>query len=70
MSLIKSLFPLYLSDSVVATTHAMFFLEAVVVTSLASTALGSTCKYIQAHAGDGCWSLAERCGISQSDLTK
>ncbi|GLA31699.1 hypothetical protein AnigIFM63326_010379 [Aspergillus niger] len=27
-----------------------------------------TCSYTQAVAGDGCWSLAERCGITQDDL--
>lgn len=27
-----------------------------------------TCRYIQSQAGDGCWSLAQQCGISQDDL--
>lgn len=31
--------------------------------------MSDVCSYIQAHAGDGCWSLAQRCGISQQDLT-
>jgi chitinase len=28
----------------------------------------STCKYIQANAGDGCWALAQRCGITQAQF--
>ncbi|KAG8163304.1 hypothetical protein KVR01_006601 [Diaporthe batatas] len=30
----------------------------------------ATCKYTQVQAGDGCWALGERCGISQADLVK
>lgn len=30
----------------------------------------STCRYTQVQAGDGCWALADRCGISQSELVK
>lgn len=29
-----------------------------------------TCSYIQANAGNGCWDLAQRCGISTADLEK
>ncbi|PNS16971.1 Endochitinase B [Sphaceloma murrayae] len=29
----------------------------------------ATCSYIQAVSGDGCWSLASRCGITQTQLT-
>lgn len=29
----------------------------------------TTCTYIQVVANDGCWSLAERCGITQDLLT-
>ncbi len=54
----------------VAITNAMRLLKALIVTSLVSTAVGSTCKYIQAHANDGCYNLAQRCGISQAELTK
>ena len=32
--------------------------------------MSGVCKYIQVNAGDGCWALADRCGISQADLTK
>ncbi|KAH7091198.1 glycoside hydrolase superfamily [Paraphoma chrysanthemicola] len=28
----------------------------------------ATCKYTQAVAGDGCWAMANRCGISQDQL--
>lgn len=28
-----------------------------------------TCNYIQVASGDGCWALAQKCGISQDDLT-
>lgn len=28
----------------------------------------ATCKYTQAVAGDGCWALADRCGITQDQL--
>src|SRR5882757_5485401 len=31
--------------------------------------MGGTCSYIQAQANDGCWSLAQRCAISQANLT-
>lgn len=27
-----------------------------------------TCSYIQAESGDGCWSLAQRCGITKDEL--
>jgi chitinase len=27
-----------------------------------------TCRYIQAQSGDGCWSLTQRCGITQAQL--
>ncbi|KAK3938836.1 glycoside hydrolase superfamily [Diplogelasinospora grovesii] len=30
--------------------------------------MGNTCTYIQAQAGDGCWALAQRCGITQDQL--
>lgn len=30
----------------------------------------ATCKYTQVKAGDGCWALAKRCGISEKDLSK
>jgi GH18 family chitinase len=30
----------------------------------------ATCKYTQVKTGDGCWALADRCGISQDDLIK
>ncbi|KAI0191619.1 hypothetical protein F4808DRAFT_476023 [Astrocystis sublimbata] len=32
--------------------------------------MSGVCKYIQVGSGDGCWSLAQRCGISQDDLVK
>lgn len=32
--------------------------------------MGTTCAYIQAQADDGCWALAQRCGISEGDLAK
>ncbi len=32
--------------------------------------MGNTCTYIQAQANDGCWSLAQRCGITQDQLTQ
>ncbi len=32
--------------------------------------MGATCSYIQAQAGDGCWALAQRCGITQDQLTQ
>jgi chitinase len=48
----------------------MAILKALALSALISTAVGSTCNYILANAGDGCWSLAQRCGISQDDLTK
>jgi chitinase len=28
----------------------------------------ATCKYTQVQSGDGCWALADRCGITQSQL--
>jgi chitinase len=28
------------------------------------------CQYIQVQSGDGCWALADRCGISQDDFVK
>ncbi|KAL6857694.1 hypothetical protein ACO1O0_005136 [Amphichorda felina] len=30
----------------------------------------ATCKYTQVQAREGCWSLAERCGISETQLKK
>lgn len=31
----------------------------------------STCQsFLQVQPGDGCWSLAQRCGVSQQDLTR
>lgn len=48
----------------------MYPLPVIVFASLVSATTGSTCKYTQAQANDGCWSLAKRCGISQDDLTK
>jgi len=30
----------------------------------------ATCRYIQVEAGDGCWSLSQRCGISTTDFEK
>ncbi|KAI1123371.1 hypothetical protein F5Y10DRAFT_286254 [Nemania abortiva] len=27
-----------------------------------------TCDYIQAQSGDGCWALAQRCGITEAEL--
>ena len=32
--------------------------------------MGATCSYIQANAGDGCWQLAQRCNITQDQLTQ
>ncbi|KAJ5279772.1 hypothetical protein N7478_005144 [Penicillium angulare] len=46
----------------------MSLLFALVLSSLVSSTLGSTCKYIQANAGDGCYNLAQRCGITQDVL--
>lgn len=40
-----------------------------VFSSLILVSLGITSTYITAHAGDSCRALAQRCGISQSDLT-
>jgi hypothetical protein len=48
----------------------MSFFTALVLTSLVSSTVGSTCKYIQANPDDGCWSLATRCGITQDKLTE
>lgn len=31
---------------------------------------GGTCDYTQTEPGDGCWALADRCGISQSELVE
>jgi chitinase len=28
----------------------------------------ATCDYTQAEPGDGCWALADRCGITQEEL--
>lgn len=30
--------------------------------------VGTTCSYIQVQPDNGCWALADRCGISQDDL--
>lgn len=30
--------------------------------------MGNTCTSIQANAGDGCWAIAQRCGITQDQL--
>lgn len=46
----------------------MWLLELVTRGLLAARA--DTCRYIQAHSGDGCWHLAQSCGISQDDLEK
>lgn len=41
-----------------------------IVASLLTTLVArDTCNYIQAQSGDGCYSLAQRCGISQDDFT-
>ncbi|OJJ06595.1 hypothetical protein ASPVEDRAFT_200629, partial [Aspergillus versicolor CBS 583.65] len=32
--------------------------------------MSDVCKYIQVEADDGCWALADRCGISEDDLAK
>lgn len=45
---------------------ALFIMS--VLVSLIPSTLGATCQYIQAQAGDGCWSLANRCGITQQQL--
>lgn len=37
---------------------------------IASLLARDTCRYIEAKAGDGCYNLAQNCGISQDDLTK
>ncbi|KAJ5100662.1 glycoside hydrolase [Penicillium angulare] len=47
----------------------MSLLTALVLSSLVSSTLGSTCKYITANADDGCYNLAQRCDISQDKLT-
>lgn len=31
--------------------------------------MGTTCSYIQAQPNDGCWSLAQRCNITEANLT-
>lgn len=43
-------------------------LRTVIFSSLLSLSLADTCQYIRAAGGDGCWSLAQKCGISQDDL--
>ncbi|KAJ6032219.1 glycoside hydrolase [Penicillium herquei] len=47
----------------------MHLSKALALSSLVATAVASTCSYIQADSGDGCWALAERCGITQDELT-
>ncbi|KAJ5662800.1 hypothetical protein N7507_003531 [Penicillium longicatenatum] len=32
--------------------------------------MSGVCNYIQVQADDGCWALADRCGITQATLTK
>lgn len=32
--------------------------------------MSDVCKFIQVQANDGCWALADRCGITQAELTK
>lgn len=32
--------------------------------------MSDVCEYIQVEADDGCWALADRCGISEDDLVK
>lgn len=32
--------------------------------------MSDVCKYIQVGEGDGCWSLAKRCGISEANFLK
>jgi hypothetical protein len=32
--------------------------------------MSDVCSYIQVQADDGCWALADRCGISQDTLTQ
>lgn len=44
------------------------FATTLILVSLISPTLGSTCKYIQAHHGNGCWDLAQRCDITESEL--
>ena len=41
-----------------------------VATLLSSLLARDVCRQIDAKAGDGCWSLAKACGISQEDLVK
>lgn len=46
----------------------MIFIFFFVIVCVVDVTIADTCQYIQAQAGDGCWSLAQRCGISQADL--
>ena len=48
----------------------MSFLTALVLSSLISSTVGSTCKYIKVNADEGCYSLATRCDITQNKLTE
>ncbi|KAJ5901127.1 glycoside hydrolase [Penicillium tannophilum] len=48
----------------------MWLLTTLVLASLASRTVGSTCKYIKANANDGCYNLAQRCDITQAKLTE
>lgn len=41
-----------------------------VLVSLIPSTLASTCRYIQAQAGDGCWALANRCGMLNQDVVE
>ncbi|KAL5045986.1 hypothetical protein BDW71DRAFT_207965 [Aspergillus fruticulosus] len=36
--------------------------------SMSSLQRRATCDYVKAGAGDGCWALAEKCGITQAQL--
>ncbi|KAJ5765052.1 glycoside hydrolase [Penicillium odoratum] len=47
----------------------MLLSKTLVFSSLVATAVSSTCSYIQVDSGDGCWSLANRCGITEDELT-
>ncbi|PYI03570.1 glycoside hydrolase [Aspergillus sclerotiicarbonarius CBS 121057] len=47
----------------------MSFLSTLVILySLVCGTVASTCSYTQAVSGDGCWSLAERCDITEAEL--
>ena len=46
----------------------MALFTTLVLVSLIPSTLASTCRYIQAQADDGCWALANRCGITQEEL--